>query len=175
MREKERHSANRIAGELVVVQKVDGSLTKGTLECAVGSSHVIPSSPLPAVLHVRGSTPGECTLITTSEAKAVFFVKQHEGNQDYEEVRFFSEVAATDVWIRIRFADGEVIEGQAENDRRLLVDPGVWLKPLDSTSNNTLIYVPKSAVVEFNVMGVAIHRRREAVAAEVEHAAVRTT
>ena len=105
----------------------------------------------------------------------MFFVKQHEGNEDHEEVRFFSEIAATDVLIRVRFSDGEVIEGQAKNDRRLLVDAGVWLKPLDTTSNNILIYVPKSAVAEFHVMGVTIHRRRDAVVAEVEHAAAKTT
>ena len=175
MSEKVSHPTNRIAGELVVVHKADGTLTKGRLECTRDGGHVIPSLPLPAVLHVRGNTPGECTLIATCETKAVFFVKHHEGNRDHEEVRFFSDVAATNLWIQIHFADGEVIEGEAENDRRLLVDPGVWLKPLDSTSNNVLIYVPKAAVAEFHVMGVARPRRRDAIVGEVEHAAGETT
>jgi len=174
MSEKVSHSTNRSTGELVIVHNANGTLTKGRLECTREGGHVIPSSPLPAVLHVRSSIPGECTLITTSETKAVFFVKQHDGNVDHDEVRFFSDVAATNLWIRVHFLDGEVIEGEAENDRRLLVDPGIWLKPLDTTSNNVLIYVPKSAIGEFHVMGVAIHRRREAVMAEVERAAAKT-
>jgi len=90
--------------------------------------------------------------------KAVFFVKRHEGAHDHEEVKFFSDVAATDLWIRVKFADGEVLEGQAQNDMRLLVDPGIWLRPFDSTGNNVLVYVPKCSVAEFHVMGVAIHR-----------------
>lgn len=176
MRQKESDTHNNSdAGDLVVVHKADGTLIKGRLECEMGGVHIIPSSPLPGVLHVRSSSPGECILIPTCETKAVFFVKRHEGNQDHDEVKFFSEIAATDLWIRIRFADEEVIEGQTENDRRLLDDPGVWLRPLDSTSNNILIYVPKSAIAEFHVMGVAIPRQRDAIAAAIEHESAKTT
>jgi len=92
-------------------------------------------------------------------------VKQHEGAFDHDEVKFFSDMAATDLWIRIRFADGEVLEGQTHNDTRLLLDPGIWLRPFDSTGNNILVYVPKSSVVEFHVMGVAIHRAEQPAAA----------
>ena len=163
------------AGDLVVVHKADGTLIKGTLECEIVGVPVIPSLPLPAVLHIRGTTPGKCFLVPTCEAKAVFFVKRYEGTPDNDEVKFFSEVDATDLWIRIRFADGEVIEGQTENGRRLLIDSGVWLRPLDSTSNNILIYVPKIAVVEFHVMGVVVDRKRAAMAAEVEHESAKIT
>jgi|SRR5271157_695744 len=166
---------NAISSDLVVVHKVDGTLIKGRLECGADGTHAMPSSPLPDLLHVRGGAPGECFLVETSETKAVFFVKRHEGTLDHDEVmKFFSGVAAADLWIRLQFADGEVIEGQMENDRRLLVDSGVWLRPFDSTGNNILVYVPKSAVVEFHVMGVAIHRQHDAAAAAVARASVKT-
>src|SRR5271165_4185380 len=67
--------------------------------------------------------------------------------------------------IRIRFPDGEVLEGRTENDARLPFDAGIWLRPFDSTGNNVLVYVPKSSVVEFHVMGVAIHRAEQPAAA----------
>ncbi len=147
-----------ISSELVVVHKGDGALVKGLLEWDVGTEDVVPLSSLPQILHVRGETSGERLLIETTDTKAVFFVKEHEGTLDHDEVKFFTDVAATDLWIRIRFADGEVLEGQTQNDTRLLIDSGVWLRPFDSTGNNILVYVPKSSVVEFHVMGVAIHR-----------------
>ena len=147
-----------VSTELVVVHKVGGALIKGLLEWDVDTGHVVPPSVLPQVLRVRSETSGERLLIEATEAKAVFFVKRHEGSLDHDEVKFFSDMAATDLWIRIRFADGEVLEGQTQNDTRLLLDPGVWLRPFDSTGNNVLVYVPKSSVVEFHVMGVAIPR-----------------
>lgn len=168
-------SQDAISSDLVVVHKADGTLIKGRLEGNADSTKVIPSVALPDVLHVRSETPGECFLIQTSDTKAVFFVKRHEGTPDHDEVKFFSDVAATDLWVRIQFADGEVIEGQMENNRRLLVDPGVWLRPFDGTSNNILVYVAKSALVEFHVMAVAVNRQHDAVEAAVEGASVKRT
>jgi Family of unknown function (DUF6982) len=146
------------ATELVVIHKVDGALVKGILEWDGDTGHLVPPSPMPQVLRVRSEISGESFLIEASETKAVFFVKGHEGTLDHDEVKFFSDIAATDLWIRIHFADGEVLEGRTHNDTRLLLDSGVWLRPFDSTGNNVLVYVPKSSVVEFHVMGVAIHR-----------------
>ncbi len=146
------------SSELVVVHRRNGTLVKGTLDLDRPGDHIIPPAPLPEAIHIRGELSRESALIHVSEAKAVFFVKHHEGALDHDEVKFFSDVAATDLWIRIRFADGEVLEGQTHNDTRLLLDCGIWLRPFDSTGNNVLVYVPKSSVVEFHVMGVAIHR-----------------
>ncbi len=146
------------SSELVVVHRVDGTLVKGLLQCDANRTDVVPLLPLPQTMHVRSETSSESFLIRAFETKAVFFVKRHEGALDHEEVKFFTDIAATDLWIRIRFADGEVLEGQTQNNTRLLLDPGVWLRPFDSTGNNVLVYVPKSSVAEFHVMGVAIHR-----------------
>ena len=147
-----------VAGELVVVHRTDGTLAKGILQWNSAGQPLLPPSPLPGVLHLQDEASGECVLIPVSETKAVFLVKKHAGAYEHDEVKFFSDVAATDLWIRVKFADGEVLEGQAQNDMRLLVDPGIWLRPFDSTGNNVLVYVPKSSVVEFHVMGVAIPR-----------------
>jgi len=158
-------SESTVSSELVVVHRRDGSLIKGLLDWDAVINPLTLPPPLPESLHIRGSASTEVSTIQISEAKAVFFVKQHEGAFDHDEVKFFSDMAATDLWIRIRFADGEVLEGQTHNDTRLLLDPGIWLRPFDSTGNNILVYVPKSSVVEFHVMGVAIHRAEQPAAA----------
>jgi hypothetical protein len=144
--------------ELVVVHRLDGTLNRGLLEWDTTTSHVVPPAPLPEILQIRCDNQGAASLVQVSELKAIFFVKRHEGALDHDEVKFFSDVAATDLWIRVRFADGEVLEGRTHNNSRLLFDAGIWLRPFDSTGNNVLVYVPKSSVVEFHVMGVAVHR-----------------
>ena len=160
--------------ELVVIRRTDGTVIKGLLEWDADDEHVVPTVPLPEALYLRTEGSGERFLVRASQTKAVFFVKEHEGSPDHDEVKFFSDVAATDLWIRIRFADGEVLEGQTQNDTRLLFDSGIWLRPFDRTGNNVLVYVPKCSVAEFHVMGVAIHKRTDAVAIPGEPALVRT-
>jgi len=156
---------NGTQNNLVVVHGVDGTLIKGVLKWDTITGQIVPLSPLPDALPIRCEMSGESLLVPLSEAKAIFFVKGHEGILDHDDVKFFSDVAATDLWIRIRFADGEVLEGRTQNTTRLLVDHGVWLRPFDGTGNNVLIYVPKAAVMEFHVMGVAVPRSH-AVAGE---------
>ena len=114
MTKQESVPADRmIQNELVVVHRMDGTLSRGILEWDTTTRQVVPPAPLPEVLHIRCDNQDECSL---------------------------------------------VVEGRTENDARLLFDSGIWLRPFDSTGNNILVYVPKSSVVEFHVMGVAVHR-----------------
>ena len=143
------------ATDLVVVHRVGGHLTKGTLEWETVSQSVIPPTPLPDVLRIKCGSSTEDKVVSLGEAKAVFFVKTHEGDNEHEEVKFFQDVTANYVWARIQFADGEVLEGRAENSPRLLFDPGIWLQPFDMTGNNSLVYIPKSSIIDFHILGVA--------------------
>ena len=143
------------ATDLVVVHSVGGNLTKGTLEWETVSESVIPPTPLPDVLHIKCSGSTEEKVVPLSDTKAVFLVKTHEGDNEHEEVKFFETVTPNHVWARIQFADGEVLEGRAENSPRLLFDPGIWLQPFDMTGNNSLVYIPKSSIIDFHILGVA--------------------
>jgi hypothetical protein len=156
--QEELSGSGPIQTELVVVHRMDGTLRRGILEWDTPTQQIIPLASLPDVLHVRCDNQAESSLVQASDMKAIFFVKRHEGALDHDEVKFFSDIEATDLWIRVRFADGEILEGRTQNNARLLFDSGVWLRPFDSTGNNILVYVPKSSIVEFNVMGVAVHR-----------------
>lgn len=147
--------------DLVVVHSTGGCLTKGTLEWNPYSEWVIPPVPLPEELRIKCETSGKEEVIPLCETKAVFFVKKQEGNQEHDEVKFFSDVTPEYVWIRVEFADGELLEGQTENSCRLLFDPGLWLQPFDTTTNNVLVYIPKSSMIGFHIMGVTDSRRRK--------------
>jgi hypothetical protein len=56
--------------------------------------------------------------------------------------------------MRFQFLDGEVMEGIVYNSIRYLVDPGFFVLPTDPGSNNTLVYVVKSWLVDHRVLGL---------------------
>jgi hypothetical protein len=55
--------------------------------------------------------------------------------------------------MRVQFLDGEVIEGIVHNSIRYLLDPGFFLVPTHPGSNNKLIYVSKSQLIDHRVLG----------------------
>jgi hypothetical protein len=56
--------------------------------------------------------------------------------------------------VRLQFRDGEVMEGIIYNSIRYLVDPGFFLLPTDPDSNNRLVYVRKSWLSDYRVLGM---------------------
>lgn len=140
---------------LVVVHKSDRSITKGTLTWPVLSEHPAALPPLPAVVGIQDETTGATSLVELTKIKALLFVRDHTGNAGYDEVKFFVRSEVSNLWVKVRMIDGEVFEGRTENNVALLTDSGFWLWPTDIFTNNRLIYVPKSSIVEFHVMGMA--------------------
>ncbi|MCI0350924.1 MAG: hypothetical protein L0Z53_15975, partial [Acidobacteriales bacterium] len=71
------------------------------------------------------------------------------------EVKFFESQPRIDgLWVRLYFSDNEAIEGIVANSMSFLVEDGFYLKPPDPNSNNRLMYVVKSALKDFTVLGV---------------------
>jgi hypothetical protein len=59
-----------------------------------------------------------------------------------------------DLWVRLDFSDGEMIEGIVQNSVHCLIDDGFFVIPTDPGSNNKLLYVVKSALKDFRVLGM---------------------
>jgi len=133
----------------VIVRKIDGEILKGYVEQGlepIGSKDegVTVTSLTDQVLH-----------IPKREIKALFFVRKFSGNKDYSEVKFFESQPRIDgLWVRLSFFDNEAIEGVVANTINFLVEDGFYLKPPDPNSNNRLMYVVKSALKDFTVLGV---------------------
>lgn len=148
---------------LVVVHKKDGTLVKGVLQWHDAYLHGGPLPQLRDDLHIQPETKSESVTVRLDEVKAIFFVRTHEGYVGYDEVKFFADRVASELWVRVQLFDGETLEGRTENSARMLVEPGFWLRPTDCTANNVLVYVPKASAVEFHVMGfVAAREQRRA-------------
>ncbi len=58
------------------------------------------------------------------------------------------------IWMRMTLADGDELEGLAENDKALLHGAGVYLTPPDTRSNTQRIFVPRAAIERLEVLAV---------------------
>ena len=54
--------------------------------------------------------------------------------------------------MRLKFFDGETLEGRIENNVSLLLSGGFYLWPSDSETNNECAYVSKAALVDFAIL-----------------------
>jgi hypothetical protein len=91
---------------------------------------------------------GKISEINMEDLKAVFFVKDFEGDKDRKD-SYSDEIAAGGRKMKVSFSDGETIVGYTlgySPDRQ-----GFYLTPADLQGNNERIFVVKSATekVEF--------------------------
>ena len=110
------------------------------------------------------SQSGSIVLIPYGEVKAVCFVRDFDAvSLPPDRKTFQTRPKAEGLWVRMRFADGEIMDGLLPNN---LLEPepfGFTVVPPSPSSNNQKIFVPRSALTEFQVVGVIgspIHRRK---------------
>jgi hypothetical protein len=144
--------------EQVVIQFGNRTL-KGYLESPIWNTiedllSILPASS-PDTVRVRHQDSDVVEEILTKDIKAVFYVNTFEGDSDHKQLNFHSRApVAQGIWMRLQFRDGEVMEGIVYNSLRYLIDPGFFLLPTDPDSNNRLVYVMKSWLVDHRVLGM---------------------
>jgi hypothetical protein len=97
------------------------------------------------------------------ETKAVCFVRDFDAGETWREHRTFSTRPKTaGLWVRLRFRDGDSLEGMLGNDLMLVEPSGFSIIPPDPTFQNQRIFVPRAALTDVQVLGVIgspLHRR----------------
>jgi hypothetical protein len=89
------------------------------------------------------------------QLKGIFFVRDYEGDKEYLENKVLtSDPERKGLRIRIRFEDNETMEGVVENSVELLQAAGFFFWPADPQANNELIFVVKSSLLGFRVIGI---------------------
>ena len=97
---------------------------------------------------------GNFSVVPYDEVKTVQFVKDFEP-QDAAERKVFSTRPKMDgLWVRVKFRDGEVMDGILANNLLLLEAQGFTLVPPDPYANNQRLFVPRIALSELQVLGV---------------------
>lgn len=101
--------------------------------------------------------------------RAIYFVRDLDEDIEMERKSFLSRPKLDGLWVRLRFRDGESLEGVIPNDLLGLQDNGLQMTPPDFNSNTDRIFVPRSALTEFSVLGVVgIARRKPSATAGVQ-------
>ena len=130
----------------VVVRKTDKELVKGFVD---------PSSSLGAEGIEVLDRQGRLVSIPLEQIKAVFFVREFEGNPQRQERKVFhSRPRLAGLWVRMTFKDHEVLEGIVANNLLEIEPLGFWVTPPDLYSNNLRIFVPRSSLNGIEVLGV---------------------
>jgi hypothetical protein len=142
----------------VVVELLDKKLVRG---------YVNPGR-LPGAVSLDLLTPeGEHEEIAITGVRAVYFVRDLAEDIEMERKSFLSRPKLDGLWVRMRFLDGEALEGVIPNDLLAFVDNGLQITPPDFNSNTDRIYVPRSALSELTVLGVVgVARRKPPAGAE---------
>jgi len=112
------------------------------------------------------TTDGEHEEIEISRVRAIYFVRDLKEEFEPERKAFLSRPKLDGLWVKLRFQDGQTLEGVIPNDLLSFLDNGLHLTTPDFNSNTDRIYVPRSALSELTVLGVVgIARRKPAAAA----------
>jgi hypothetical protein len=123
----------------IVARYRDGRTLKGT------SQNFFPNKPVFHVKRLGGTGPGDVVEVKVEDLKAVFFVKDFQGNAKHVERK---KLAPGDPpqgrLMEVTCKDGEVIVGTTTgyDPKR----PGFFLFPIDPLANNVRAYVVTSAV-----------------------------
>jgi len=142
-----------------VVIHLESEVIKGFLEAnqteTLDALLLSVTNGMPPFLRIRRLGAEGFEEVPIENAKAVFYVKDFDGDGQREDLQFYKRAPLVPgIWIRVEFLDGEVMEGLVHNTIRFLLDPGFFIRPTDPGSNNRLVYVLKSWMKEFRVLGL---------------------
>jgi hypothetical protein len=110
---------------------------------------------LPASMTIDPQDGGPAVTFHLEDAKAVFFVNSFAGSPTQQDVRFFDSLSIhPHLWVRLTFQDGEIMEGRVSNDIDLLTKNAFQLFPVDELTNNRSLFVPKTSLSSFQIIGL---------------------
>ena len=120
----------------VVARFTDGRVLKGTIH---------DFAPNKTLFHLEPLEPGQAPMkVPVGSLKALFFVKDYEGNPKRQDRQDFDDVSTQGRRLIVHFKDGEKIAGTTTTfapDK-----PGFFMTPSDPHANNERVFVIRSAV-----------------------------
>jgi hypothetical protein len=100
------------------------------------------------------TTSGTVHLVPYEEVKVLHFVRDFESGDPWAEHRvFLTRPKAVGLWVRMRFRDGEVMDGMLPNNLLPLEPYGFTVVPPTAGSSGRA-FVPRAALAEIQVVSV---------------------
>lgn len=141
----------------VIVELLEKKLLRGYLN----PSRLVGSELLDLL-----TTEGAHEEVPIEKVRAIYFVRDLDEDIDLDRKSFLSRPKLEGLWVRLRFRDGDQLEGVIPNDLLGFLDNGLQITPPDFNSNADRIFVPRSALTELTVLGVVGIARRKPAAVE---------
>jgi hypothetical protein len=113
------------------------------------------------------SEDGDTRILPYPEVKAICFVRDWHGGLPARQT-FQTRPKMAGLWINLRFRDGEIMEGIIPNNLMALEAGGFSVIPPDPFGNTQRVFVPRSALLGVEVLGVVgspLRKRKEKAAA----------
>ncbi len=129
----------------IVAHYQDGRLLKGV------TSNFVPNKDFFHFVPMDSPPGNKLTELRTAGLKGLFFVKEFDGNPNYNEKKEFdSPKLSVGRKIKVLFTDGELMVGTIEGYTQ--DSPGFFVVPADVNSNNECCFVYKSATQQFSLI-----------------------
>jgi hypothetical protein len=101
------------------------------------------------------SQDGAVNIVPYAEVKLVCFVRDFQQGEPRKELRLFTTRPKMEgLWIRMRFRDGDAMDGLLSNNLLLMEPYGFSVIPPDPGFQNQRVFIPKAAVTGVQVLGV---------------------
>jgi hypothetical protein len=142
----------------VIVRKMDRDSVNG---------YVSPANFLVEGKLEMMNTAGNVVSVDLREIKIVYFVREFSEAGGPQRKTFANRPRTEGLWVRLKFKDGEVMEGLMPNDLTQVIGEGFLVNPPDLRANTQRMFVPRSAlagVTVLGVIGVGRGRKRKAAA-----------
>lgn len=97
---------------------------------------------------------GKVVMIDLDEVKSVEFVRDFNEVATPGRKTFATRPRTEGLWVRLKFADNDILEGMMPNDLVQLSADGYLITPPDTRGNVQRVFVPKTALAEMNVLAV---------------------
>jgi len=107
------------------------------------------------------NTAGNVVAIDLRDIKSVHFVREFGDPETFSRKTFTTRPRTEGLWVRLKFKDGEILEGMMPNDLSLVTGDGYLINPPDLRSNTQRIFVPRSALDSLTILAVIGATRRQ--------------
>ncbi len=164
----------------VLVRRFTGDVLAGYLPLSGFVQHDPPQRPTLELLDLSG----RIVPLPLPDVKMVSYVRDFNLADTINPERlgrrsFLARPRAEGLWLRLCFVGGEMLEGLTAADISFLVnaldDHGLHLTPPDIRSNTQRIFVPRSAIIELQVLAVITSPSRKKPSSPAEKVSLQDT
>jgi len=141
----------------VIVRKIDRDTVNG---------YVSPAQFIQDGKFELLNTTGNVVGIEVADIKVVLFVREFGETDSLSRKTFTTRPRAEGLWVKIKFKDGDVMEGLMPNDLSLNLAEGYLINPPDLRSNVQRMFVPRTALESLTLLAVIGANKRQRRGAE---------